>query len=148
MKRITPVEIHTPKGKAYLHYIYKDPSLGDLVRILPGIYCERPANFDKLAGSNADYMVFFPLFAANKQKIVEIVGFYPAIGFNKPPFMRTDHNVRGEFLGWHIIDTNTWQRKLVPSLSPEQKQLSPWGTWNDTLLIERISENWSLQNWS
>jgi hypothetical protein len=115
-------QINTPKGQAYLHYICKDPSLGHLVRILPGMYLERPANFDKLAGSNADYMIFFPLSVANKRKIVENVGFYPATGFDKPSFMRIEHNVRGEFLGWHIIDTNTWQRKLVKSLSPEQKQ--------------------------
>lgn len=140
-------EINTHKGKAYLHYIYKDPSVGDLIRVLPGIYPERPANFDTLAGSNEDYMIFFPLSAAYKRKIIECVGFYPADGFSKPPYMRTEHNVRGEFLGWHIIDTDTWQRKLVKSLSLDQKQFSPWGIWNDTLLIERITNNWSLQNW-
>ncbi|NYE07484.1 hypothetical protein F4694_004295 [Bacillus niacini] len=25
----------------------------------------------------------------------------------------------------------------------EQKQLSPWGTWNDTLLKERLDEGWT-----
>jgi len=141
-------EINTPKGKAYLHYIYKDKTTGDLVRILSGLYYDRPANFDELAGSKELYMVSFPLSAANKQKIVERVGYYPADNFKKPKYMRTEHIVRGEFLGWHIIDTETWERQLVKKLSPEQKQLSPWGIWNDTLLIQNLIDNWNLEKWS
>jgi len=41
--------------------------------------------------------------------------------------MCTNHNVKGEFLGWNIIDSDTWQRQLVKTLNSEQKQLSPWG---------------------
>jgi hypothetical protein len=141
-------EIVTPIGKAYLHYIYKDQSIGDMIRVLPGIYSERPANFEQLAGSKERYMVFFPVLAANKRRIIEQVGHYSATGFTKPAYMRTEHTVRGEFLGWHIINTETWQRQLAKKLSPEQKELSPWGVWNDTLLIEMIVNNWSLQNWN
>ncbi|HBX87942.1 MAG TPA: hypothetical protein DEG09_04910 [Marinilabiliaceae bacterium] len=118
-------EINTPKGKAYLHYVYKDKTTGDLIRVLPGLYSDRPASFDKLAGSKESFMVFFPLSAAYKQKIVEHVGHYPADSFEKPKYMRTEHIVRGEFLGWHIIDTETWKRQLVKTLTPEQKKLSP-----------------------
>jgi len=50
-------------------------------------------------------------------------------------------------LGWHIIDTETWQRQLVKTLTPEQKQLSPWGIWNDTLLIENLVDDWELEKW-
>lgn len=132
-------EINTPKGKAYLHYIYKDKTTGDLIRVLPGLHSDRPANFDTLVGSKERYMVFFPLTAANKQKIVEQIGYYSADNFVKPRFMRTEHVVRGEFLGWHIVDTETWQRQLVKTLTSEQKKLSPWGIWNDTLLIENLT---------
>jgi hypothetical protein len=141
-------EINTPKGKGYLHYIYKDRTKGDLVRILPGLYSERPASVDKLAGHQESFMVFFPLSASYKQKIVEQVGHYPADGFEKPRYMRTEHIVRGDFLGWHIIDTETWQRQLVETLTPEQKKLSPWGIWNDTLLIENLANDWNLEKWS
>jgi hypothetical protein len=27
--------------------------------------------------------------------------------------------IRGEFLGWHLVDTETWERTLVKSLSSE-----------------------------
>ena len=140
-------EIKTPKGKAYLHFIYRDKEIGDLVRVLSGLHTERPTKIEELAGQNEQFMIFFPLSAANRQKIVEHVGNYPIDGFEKPQLMRTEHYVRGEFLGWHIIDTDTWQRELIKKLTPQQKTLSPWGVWNDTLLIENLEKGWSLENW-
>lgn len=140
-------EVETPKGKAYLHYAYRDTVTGELIRVLPGLYSERPANFNELAASKERYVVSFPLTAANKQKIVEQVGFHPVDNFVKPKFMRTEHNVRGEFLGWHIVDTSNWQRQLVKNLTSEQKRLSPWGIWNDTLLVENLVNDWSLEKW-
>lgn len=140
-------EINTPKGKAYLHYINKDPITGELIRVLQGLYSERPVNFNELASLKERYIISFPLTAATKQKIVEPVGSYSASDFSKPKLMRTEHNVRGEFLGWYIIDTDTWQRQLVKILTPEQKKLSPWGIWNDTLLIENLTNDWSLEKW-
>lgn len=142
-------EISTSKGKSYLHYIYEDAKIGrELARVLPGLYSERPASFDILAASKERYMIFFPLSAANKRKIIEQVGYYPADSFNKPKQMRTEYKIRGEFLGWHIIDTDTWQRELVKELTPEQKELSDWASWNDTLLIEKLVDDWSLEKWS
>lgn len=91
-------------------------------------------------------MIYFPLSTANKQKIVEKVGSYLS-KFEKPKYMRTEHIVKGEFLGWYIVNTDTWQRQLVKSLNSEQKQLSPWGIWNDTLLVENLVTDWSLEKW-
>lgn len=141
-------EINTPKGKAYLHYVDKDGSMGDLIRVLQGLYSERPTNFDKITSSKERYVIFFPLSAAVKQKIVVLVGQYSVERFEKPKYMRCEHTVRGEFLGWHIIDMKTWKRQLVKNLTQEQIMLSPWGIWNDTLLIEKLVDNWSLDKWS
>ena len=140
-------EINTPKGKAYLHYIHHDRVTGELIRVLNGIYSVRPVNLDQLVASEEQYMVSFPLSAATKKKIVEPVGYFPDSNFSKPKFMRDKHIIRGEFLGWHLVDTETWHRQLVTNLSIEQKKLSPWGSWNDTLLIERIMNDWSLEKW-
>ena len=139
-------EIETSKGKAYLHYIFKDDTNGDLVRVLSGLYSNLPDDLEDIASKDEDFIVFFPLSAANRKKIVEKVGHYRN-DFKRPEYMRTEHYVRGEFLGWHIINTDTWQRKLVKELDDNQKKLSPWGIWNDTLLIERLEERWTLDNW-
>jgi hypothetical protein len=140
-------EITTPQGNAYLHYIFKDSEIGELIRILPGLYSERPANLDPLAGAQELCLIFFPLTAAHKKQIVEIVGSYSSEKFDRPKYMRTEHIVYGEFLGWHIIETSTWKRKFVKKLDLAQKQLSPWGIWNDTLLVEKLVNNWTLEKW-
>ena len=67
--------------------------------------------------------------------------------FEKPSYMRTKHFIGREFVGWHIIDTSTWKRELVKELSDEQLKLSPWGTINDTLLVDYLLNDWSLENW-
>lgn len=141
-------ELETSKGKAYLHFIHKEHNIGELIRVLDGLYPERPSCFEELAGAAEQFMIYFPLAAAKRRKIVARVGNFPAKAFAIPRYMRTTHYVRGEFLGWHIVNTGSWKTTLVKELSPEEKQLSPWGTWNDTLLIERLEQNWSLENWS
>jgi hypothetical protein len=139
--------IKTPKGKGYLHYVYKDKTVGDLIRVLPGLYMGEPENLNQLVSMKERYMIFFPLSAAYKQDIVEMIG-NQVFDFSKPKYMRDIHKVRGEMLGWHIVDTDTWKMQLVKTLNEEQKKLSPWGIWNDTLLIQRLTEDWSLENWS
>lgn len=141
-------EIETPQGKAYLQYVLKNDSIGELIRVLPGIYSEMPDDFESLASMKEKFLVFFPLKAAFTKKIIKRVALsVDTFDFEKPKHMRSIHNIGGEFLGWHIIDTETWQRQLVKVLTPEQKQLSPWGVWNDTLLVERITSEWTPEQW-
>ena len=64
-------EIDTSAGKGYLHFIETDSTIGELVRILPGLYKEPPVDLEKIASSQERYMIFFPLKAAVRQKIVQ-----------------------------------------------------------------------------
>ncbi|HTD92563.1 MAG TPA: hypothetical protein VK644_02075, partial [Chitinophagaceae bacterium] len=136
-------EISTPKGNAYLHYVYSDKTIGSLIRVLSGLYTGGSVDLCKIAASNERFMVFFPLSAAFRRKIVKYAGHCDIQDFVKPAYMREENNVRGVFLGWYIIDTQTWHRQLVKELTPAHKQLSPWGCWNDTLLIEKLMEGWT-----
>lgn len=140
-------EIDTPVGKAYLHFIYQHPTNCELVRVLPGLYLETPDNIEAIAAMQERYLVLFPLNAAYKRKIVRKVGYASPEAYSMPKYMREIHIVRGEFLGWLIVDTDTLVRRLVKVLSPEEKQLSSFGIWNDTLLCKRLVEDWSLENW-
>ncbi|TCI94781.1 hypothetical protein [Tenacibaculum sp. M341] len=140
-------EIKTSKGSAYIHYVYKDNHLGQLIRVLPDLYSYLPDDLDKLVSGSHRFVVFFPLSAANKKQQVKFVGNHLLDNYEKPKQMRTEHYIAGEFLGWDIIDTDTWKRKFVKKLSNKQRKLSPWGIWNDTLLVERLEEGWSLDNW-
>jgi hypothetical protein len=39
------LEIETTKGLAYFQYTHQHPVYGGLIRVLPGLYAERPAHF-------------------------------------------------------------------------------------------------------
>jgi len=139
-------KIDTSKGMALLHYIYDDKKICQLIRVLPGLYTELPEDFNFILEKKERYMVFFPVLEALKKNIISKLGNYPIENFKKPMFMKSEHTVRGTFLGWHIINTETWQREFVEKLTVEQKKLSPWGVWNDTYLKQRLITNWSLED--
>lgn len=141
-------EINTPRGSAYLHYFHFDDTTGELIRVLDGLYAERPVDLDKLVADDERFIVSFPIKAAKKTNIIQSVGNFSTVTFQKPKVMRTKHMIRGEFLGWYLVDTETWERTLVKSLSSEQKKLSPWGIWNASLLIENLVNDWRLENWT
>lgn len=142
-------EISTPKGKAYLQYVYKHETIGELIRILDGLYVDGCERLDELVENKELYFIHFPLGAAYKRRIVNKIGNYLLpTNFKLPRKFRDDHIVRGEFICWHIVDYDSWQRESVKELSEEQKKLSPLGTWNDTLLIEKLVDDWTLDEWS
>jgi len=140
-------EIDTPKGKGYLHCILLESINYELVRVLPGLFQERPTDLVSIAQREEQFMLFFPVKAAYRLKILEKVGHMPAAGFTLPKYMREINVIREAFLGWHIVDTETMKRQAVKNLTVEQRKLSPWSIWNDTLLCERLAEGWSLENW-
>lgn len=136
--------IETSKGKAYLQLVFDDPELSQIIRVLPGLHANPVDNIEEMVNSMELFYVQFQLKGAVYKKIVEKVGGYLLPKWvEKPKFMRTNHVIGGEFLGWHIVNTETWQRELVKELSDKQKKLSPWGIWSDALLIERLEKGWT-----
>lgn len=142
-------EIDTPKGKAYLHHVFNNPDLVELIRVLPGIYEEQPQNLSELVQGKEEYLIHFPVKAAIKKKILRLIGNYDLpMGFVIPDKFRDsfdDSNGGGAY--WQIVDYDSWQRQTFYELTDKQIKLSPWGIWNDTLLIERICQNWRLDEW-
>ena len=152
MKKITigdVFSINTPKGIAYFQYVYKDSDGIELIRILPGLFSNIPADLGDLVRQKELFFISFPLSAAYRKKIVELVGGYSIPeDFQRPKFMRIRNADRdGNLINWYIVDTDTLKREKVLELTEEQKKLSPWGSWNDTFLIERLTEGWTLDKW-
>lgn len=143
-------EINTKIGFAYFQCVEESISTeSELIRILPGTYLnELDIDFNELIQKQEVYFIQFPLKYAMKKKIVRKIGNYivPKTVV-VPTSCRSKHLVRGEFLGWHIVDRKTLRMQLIKELSEEQLKLSPCGMWNDTLIIERIENGWTLDNW-
>ena len=61
-------KIDTLKGKAYLHYVYKEARIGrTLLRVIQGLYIDRPDNLEEIANQKERYLLFFSLKTACKK---------------------------------------------------------------------------------
>ncbi|TCI49560.1 hypothetical protein EVJ30_14635 [Exiguobacterium sp. SH5S13] len=142
-------KINTPNGEAYLQYVHEDKTIGELVRILPGVYEKPPENLKEIVSGKEAYLLHCSLKPAKRQKIIEAISNYDIPpDFKIPRKFRTEiTDDEGNLIGWHIVDYVTWYNDVVYELTEEQIQLSPWDTWSYPLLVERVSEGWTLENW-
>lgn len=134
--------IATPKGAGYFQFVGKDPTLGALIRILPGTFPEPPADLAALAASRELYYVNFPLGAAVRRNLVRWVGHFelPEGVVSNPPRRQSLKFLPLSRDRWRLFDGVDYQ--VVDSLTEEQGNWSPDGVWNDTLLAERMAEGW------
>ena len=137
------VEIPTPKGLAYAQYTHFDQRDGQLIRVLPGLFQQRPDSFTQIVEAEERFYVFFALNAAVRQGIVRIVGREPV-----PPRaerfplmrMRGIPYPSGGHSGWWLRDEHReWP---VGNLTQEQRRLSIAQVPSYPVLAEMIAEGW------
>jgi hypothetical protein len=137
-------EIETPKGLGYLQYVRFDERLGELIRVLQPLLPERPLQYNDLVLQPERFFTFFPLAAANSKRIVEWVANEPVLGhLRTTPAMRSPLRIdpqRRVVESWWIIDGEN--QIIVETLTDEQKRLSIEAVINDTLLIDRLVNDW------
>jgi hypothetical protein len=136
--------IQTAKGLGYLQFI-ENTEFGDYIRILDHISAS--INQDEV-NKPEKWCITFTIKPALRKKIISLVdNFNIPENFTISDFARSEHNIRGEFLGWHIVNRKTLQRELKKNLSQDEIKLSPHGFMNDTLIIEMLENNWKLSEW-
>lgn len=142
-------EINTQRGKVYFQYVFEKKNIGSLIRILQGIYLKQPEDFNKIIEQKERFIINFPLKAAYKQEIVKRIGNYNIPNhFLVPKYMRSKRvDKDGNQISWEIVNYKTWNRETVYILTAGQKELSPWGIWNVTMLVEKINQGWTLEKW-
>lgn len=143
-------EIATNNGIGYIQCVKEATSSEcEVVRVLPGTYKNnKEVNLNELIKEKELYFIQFPLKYAVKKKCVLLVeNFSVPEQVSVPRYYRTAHKIKEEFICWHIVDSETLHRKPIEKLSDEEINLSPWGSWNDTLLAERMASGWTLDKW-
>lgn len=140
-------KIKTNIGFGFLQYVETDKMEVEFVRVLEPIQ-----RTDEISQSEVDqeerWNTGFPLKAAARKKIVERVGtFKIPKSYVQSEYARSQHNVTGEFMGWYIVNKSTLMRELKKNLSDKDLKLSPHGIMNDTLIIQKLEQNWRLENW-
>jgi hypothetical protein len=140
-------ELKTSKGYIYLQCVRipidKRQDV-ELIRVYYNVHSTQTNDISLIQKSSFFY-VGFALQAAYNRKIVEKIGNVLLEADFKPPRYFRTTNPFGE--GWQIIDSVNWHRETTRKLTNEQQKLSPWGVWNDTLIIEQLHEGWTLENW-
>jgi hypothetical protein len=145
-------EILTPKGIAYIQYTHYEEGLGELVRILPGLYQARPHDFATIAQQRELYFTFYALRYALRDGLTVVVSNEPVPEWAQTPLMRwrggTDRS--GKVLAWKIFKASdrltleTHRRiPLVHTLTAEQEKLSIHSLWPHSVMVQKISSGWT-----
>jgi hypothetical protein len=144
------VEIPTRKGLAYAQYTHehvKPPHWGSLIRVLPGIFGERPADLAAIASVKELFFVFTPLRRLLREKTFCLAGRAPipewAVQF---PVFRGATIVNGKALnGWWLWDgEREW--RVGDELTPEIQPLSSHRMGSAEDIMARIELGWRAED--
>jgi len=146
-------EIRTPAGFAYIQYSHPGINMGSLVRVLPGLFKERPTNFAELAKERELYFVFYTLRYALRDKDAEVVSHQPVPEWAQPyPLMRWPgaSDPSGKVVAWKIIKASdpltlgSHQRTpVIRTLTREQEKLSIHHLWPHPVLVKELARGWT-----
>lgn len=138
------VEIPTRRGLAYAQMSHDHPTHGPLLRVLPGFHAERPQDLGPVVAQRESFVAFFPLKHAVRQNIFEIVGQaeLPETARTFPLFRAgvPDRDTRKVKLWWFWDGEKEWR---VGSIDAKQRRMPLREVVNDTLLVERIEQDWT-----
>src|SRR5437016_1378380 len=122
-------EVKTPAGLAYIQYTHDHPSMGQLMRVLPGLFAARP-DIKKLAQQRELYFFFYALQYALRDRLLDVVSNESVPQWARSyPLMRADRgsDTSGKTLSWLILDASKQltldeipKMLKVTHLTPEQ----------------------------
>jgi Regulator of ribonuclease activity B len=138
------LEVSTPRGLAYIHYTYfTDEPYREVIRILPGFFTTRPADFSDLVNDPKAFFVFYPARVAVSQGVVEIVAHHPVRPEQAfPAAYRREgaSNREGRVLAWFICEGT--KETMVRELTEEQLYLPVASIFLHDSLVSALTEEW------
>jgi hypothetical protein len=148
-------EIKTPAGLAYVQYTHDGGGMGQLVRVLPGLFHTRPQDFSEVARQPELYFVFYTLNLSLRDKQCEIVSHQAVPPWAQEyPLMRwlAARDSSGRPIAWKIIRANTpltlethLNTPIVPQLTTEQEKLSAHVLRPHASMVKELARGWTPQ---
>jgi hypothetical protein len=145
-------EIKTQKGLAYVQYTHDGRDMGQLVRVLPGLFSARPTDFVNLATQRELYFIFYTLNYALRDGQAEVVSHQPVPESAKPyPLMRWHgaEDKNGKPIAWKIFDASTpltveahQRTPFIRELTAEQEKLSVHELWPHPVMVRELERGW------
>jgi hypothetical protein len=146
-------EVRTPAGLAYLQYSHDGGDMGELVRVLPGLFRSRPTDFAELARQRELYFAFYTLKYALRNGQAEVVSRQPVPDWaRRYPMMRWPgaRDRTGKIVSWKIfrasepLTIETHKRiPFVRTLTPEQEKLSIHQLWPHPVMVKELARRWT-----
>ena len=147
-------EIKTPVGLGYVQFTHDGKNMGELVRVLPGLYATRPTDFGQLAAQRELYFIFYTLRYSLRGGQTEIVSNQSVPQWAKPiPLMRHPGGTSLSDLKtdrWRIVDALSpltiqflQSNPVVRELSTEQKKLSIRQLWPHEIMVKEMARGWT-----
>ena len=145
------VEIITSNGFAYAQLTHRHtapPKYGDLIRVLNGIFDERPKDIDVVVSGDDQFRTFVPLNAMLKLPEFNVVGNYEVPEHCQPfPLFRAGNRspkTKRVAVWWLWDGEREWR---VNDLEPGQELLPIRQLITPPILIDRIETGWRSENW-
>jgi hypothetical protein len=137
------IEIKTDYGVAYALYTHHDTDNGALLRVWNTRFPTRQHDLASLISQPESFSAFFPLAAAIKRGLVDIVSnvSVPSALNTFPTFRAGLVDREGKVRVWWLWDGEKEWR--VGDLTMEQRKLPIVETLNDTALKLRIESDWT-----
>jgi Regulator of ribonuclease activity B len=146
-------EIKTPAGLAYIQYTHDSREMGQLVRVLPGLFDIRPTDVAELAKQRELYFVFYTLDSALRDDQVAVHSYQPVPEWARPyPLMRWcgARDPSGRAIAWKIFSASNpltmeehRRTPLIYNLTPEQKRLSIHQLWPHPVMVKELARGWT-----
>jgi hypothetical protein len=121
----------------------------DVVRVLQPIIQNINEFSPELLQESERYFIKFTVQAALNSKLIILIGKYNVPSSVKVPkkYRMLDFVPHRNIRNWYIVDAKTNGLRLISNINEKFLSLSCDGIWNDTFLIERLEEGWTLENW-
>lgn len=141
--------IKTKIGYGLFQVIQNNDEGIDVVRVLKPIIQNVEQFSPELLQETERYFIKFTVRTALNKKLIILIGKYNVPSSVKIPkkYRMLDFVPHRNIRNWYIVDAKTNRMKLVSSINEKFLSLSCDGIWNDTFLIERIEEGWTLEEW-
>jgi hypothetical protein len=138
------LEVSTPRGLAYIHYTYFTyRPYFEAIRVLPGFFTTRPADFTTLVANPRAFFAFYPVRPAVSQGLVEVVANHPVPPGQAFPAVYRRAGARsrdGRVLAWLIFEGT--KQTLVRELSEEQRYLPIDRIWMHDSMVSALTNEW------
>jgi len=147
------VEISTPAGLGYVQYTHAGGDDGELVRVLPGLYGNRPSDFAALARQKELYFVFYIMNYSIRAGWAEIVSNQPVPEWARAyPMMRhaASFDDLWKVSRWRIISAanrltldELVRTPVLAELTPAQRKLSIHEIWPHAAMVKNLARGWT-----